>query len=153
MNNREVQRTLRSFLMQGVTIFGFIETDSLSRGLPNRFWYSIVMPSQSLTIRLPKFEETFSVFPDNGLNPHYANSRAESQAWINKYHHAVCGPNMRTFMDKCNFELASALFYPYANEAGLRATMDLVNLPSCFIRSLTPLGYLGRPISFGCTMS
>jgi len=66
---------------------------------------------QSLTIVSQSLKTPFPVFPDNGLNPHYANSRADPS--MDKSYHPVCGRNMRTFMDKCNFELAG-LFYPYA---------------------------------------
>jgi len=82
----------------------------------------------SLILRLPKLEDTFAVFQDHGLNPHYAKIRAESRAWINQYGQAICGPDMRAFMDNCNFELVNAFCYPYADEARLRAAMDLTNL-------------------------
>ena len=81
--------------------------------------------------RLPNLEETFSVFPNNGLNPHYESARTESRGWINQYNKAVCGPKMAAFMDNCDFELSNSHCYPYAGHTGLRATMDLVNyLPS-----------------------
>ena len=81
--------------------------------------------------RLPNLEETFSVFPNNGLNPHYESARKESRAWINQYNKGVCGPKMVAFMDNCKFELSNSHCYPYASHTGLRATMDLVNhLPS-----------------------
>lgn len=86
------------------------------------------MPSSPIIFRLPKLEATFSVFVDNGLNPHYAKIRAESRAWINQYNKTVYGPKMRAFMDNCEVELSNVFCYPYANEAGLRATMDLVNI-------------------------
>ena len=79
------------------------------------------------TFRLPRLDVTFSVFPDNGLNPHYAQCRVQSRAWINKYDKLVCGPKMCAFMENCNFELSTAYVYPYAPPAGLRATMDLVS--------------------------
>ncbi|KIJ44869.1 hypothetical protein M422DRAFT_47084 [Sphaerobolus stellatus SS14] len=84
--------------------------------------------SCSQTFRLPPLHETFSVFPDNGLNPNYNACRAQSRAWISKYNVQVCGPKMRAFMDNCNFELSNAYVYPYAQPAGLRATMDLANI-------------------------
>jgi len=85
------------------------------------------MPSP-LILCLPRLEDTFTVFHDHGLNPHYAKIRAESRAWITQYDQAVCGPNLRAFMAHCNFELSNAFCYPYADEAGLRASMDLANL-------------------------
>ena len=87
------------------------------------------MPSRTrpLTFRLPRLEDTFSEFPDNGLNSHYTRCRAQSRDWINRYSKAICGPKMRAFMDNCNFELSTSYVYPYAPPAGLRATMDLVS--------------------------
>ncbi|SJK99768.1 related to Linoleate 10R-lipoxygenase COP4 [Armillaria ostoyae] len=80
------------------------------------------------TFRLPNFEATFSVLPDNGLNPYHEEARAESRAWIDNYNKTFCGPEMRTFMSSCNFELISSFCYPYAHKACLRATMDLNNV-------------------------
>jgi hypothetical protein len=91
-------------------------------------------PSSAQTFRSPKFEEAFAAVlrvPAHGLNPHYAKVRDESRAWITQCNHGVYGVNMRAFMDNCSFELLAA--YPAANELGLRAQMDLVNPPSCFI--------------------
>lgn len=87
------------------------------------------MPSSTaLTFRLPNLEETFSVFPDHGLNPNYVENRAESRAWIKIYSKSICGPKMLAFMDNCDFELSNSYCYPYATKPGLRATMDLVSL-------------------------
>lgn len=83
-------------------------------------------PLDHATFRLPKLEDTFAVFLDNGLNPNFSKIRPESRAWINQYNDSVCGPKMRAFMDNCNFELSNSYCFPYAGEAGLRATMDLV---------------------------
>ncbi|KAK0218405.1 isoprenoid synthase domain-containing protein [Armillaria nabsnona] len=80
------------------------------------------------TFRLPNFEATFSVLPDNGLNPYHEEIRAESRAWINNYNKTFCGPGMRDFMNSCNFELINSFCYPYADKACLRATMDLINV-------------------------
>ncbi|KAK0449865.1 terpenoid synthase [Armillaria borealis] len=80
------------------------------------------------TFRLPNFEATFSVLPDNGLNPYHEEIRAESRAWVNNYSKNFCGPKMPTFMNDCNFELMNTFCYPYAGKAGLRATMDLHNI-------------------------
>ncbi|THU99637.1 terpenoid synthase [Dendrothele bispora CBS 962.96] len=80
------------------------------------------------TFYLPRLEDTFSVFPENGLNPHYATVRPESRAWIDQYRKFVCGPKMRAFMDNCNFELSNAYCYPHADEPGLRAATDLHNI-------------------------
>ncbi|THU82317.1 terpenoid synthase [Dendrothele bispora CBS 962.96] len=80
------------------------------------------------TFYLPRLEDTFSVFPDNGLNPHYAIVRPESRAWINQYTKILCGPKMCAFMENCNFELSNAYCYPYAEKPGLRASMDLANI-------------------------
>ncbi|KAJ7230295.1 terpenoid synthase [Mycena pura] len=85
-------------------------------------------PLHQTTFRLPRLEDTFSVFPDNGLNPNFSKIRPESRAWINQYTDSVCGPKMRAFMDNCNFELSNSYCFPYAGEAGLRATMDLTNI-------------------------
>ncbi|KAJ6532993.1 isoprenoid synthase domain-containing protein [Mycena capillaripes] len=88
----------------------------------------MLSPLHQITFRLPKLEDTFSVFPDNGLNPNFAKIRVESRQWINQYSDTVCGPKMRAFMDNCNFELSNSYCFPYAGEAGLRATMDLTNI-------------------------
>ncbi|KAJ7741769.1 isoprenoid synthase domain-containing protein [Mycena maculata] len=85
------------------------------------------MPSQ-ITFRLPKLDDTFAVFPDNGVNPDFSRIRVESREWINQYSDIVCGPKMRAFMGNCNFELSNSYCYPYADGAGLRATMDLTNI-------------------------
>ncbi|KDR69261.1 hypothetical protein GALMADRAFT_104215 [Galerina marginata CBS 339.88] len=86
------------------------------------------MNTTTRTFYLPRLEDTFSVFPDNGLNPHYAECRIQSQAWIDKYYKIVCGPKMRAYMDHCKFELITAYTYPYASSDGLRKTMDLANI-------------------------
>ncbi|KAJ7155327.1 terpenoid synthase [Mycena filopes] len=80
------------------------------------------------TFRLPKLHETFAVFPDNGLNPNFSKARSASRNWISQYGDLVCGPKMRAFMENCNFELSNSYCFPYAGEAGLRATMDLTNI-------------------------
>ncbi|KAK0204522.1 isoprenoid synthase domain-containing protein [Desarmillaria ectypa] len=80
------------------------------------------------TFRLPNLAATFSTLPDNGLNPYHEEIRAESRAWINSYNRTVYGPKTRAFMDNCNFELINTFCYPYADKAGLRATMDLHNI-------------------------
>ncbi|KAK7059626.1 terpene cyclase [Favolaschia claudopus] len=80
------------------------------------------------TFRLPKLNDTFSVFPDNGLNSNFSKARAASREWIGQYSDIVCGPKMRAFMNHCNFELSNSYCFPYAAEAGLRATMDLTNI-------------------------
>nr|A0A5Q0QSI8.1 RecName: Full=Sesquiterpene synthase Agr5; AltName: Full=Terpene cyclase Agr5; Flags: Precursor [Cyclocybe aegerita]QGA30881.1 sesquiterpene synthase Agr5 [Cyclocybe aegerita] len=78
--------------------------------------------------RLPNLEETFSVFPDHGLNPNYTSARTDSRAWINQYTKVVCGPKMVAFMNNCEFELSNSHCYPYAGYKGLKATMDLTNI-------------------------
>jgi hypothetical protein len=83
-------------------------------------------PPEQITYRLPKLEDTFSIFPDNGLNVNYSKIYVESREWINQYGDIVCGPKMLAFMNNCNFELINSYCFPYAGEAGLRATMDLV---------------------------
>ncbi|KAK0193511.1 isoprenoid synthase domain-containing protein [Armillaria mellea] len=80
------------------------------------------------TFRLPNFEATFSVLPDHGLNPYHEEIRAESRTWINNYNKTFCGPEMRDFMNSCNFELINSFCYPYADKSCLRATMDLINI-------------------------
>ncbi len=79
------------------------------------------------TFRLPNFEATLSVLPDNGLNPYHEEIRAESRAWISNYNKTFCGPKMIDYMNSCNFELINSFCYPYADKASLRATMDLVS--------------------------
>ncbi|KAJ7717154.1 isoprenoid synthase domain-containing protein [Mycena metata] len=81
-----------------------------------------------ITFRLPNLDNTFAIFPDNGLNPNFSKIRVESREWINQYNGVVCGPKMRALMDNCNFELSTSYCFPYAGEAGLRATMDLANI-------------------------
>ncbi|KAJ7473082.1 isoprenoid synthase domain-containing protein, partial [Mycena galericulata] len=83
---------------------------------------------EHITYRLPKLDETFSVFLDNGLNANYSKIRVQSREWINQYGDIVCGPKMRAFMNNCNFELINSYCFPYAGEAGLRAAMDLTNI-------------------------
>ncbi|KAJ6469879.1 isoprenoid synthase domain-containing protein [Mycena sanguinolenta] len=85
-------------------------------------------PPEQITYRLPKLEDTFSIFPDNGLNANYSKICLESREWINQYGDIVCGPKMLAFMNNCNFELINSYCFPYAGEAGLRATMDLTNI-------------------------
>ena len=91
-------------------------------------------PCSPLTFRLLRFEESFSVFPDHGVNPHYTKIRDESRAWISQYSH-VYGLNMRAFMDNCGVELLAAYTYPSVNELQFRAPMDLVKPPSRSIQS------------------
>lgn len=106
----------------------------------------------SNSFRLPMIEQTYSVFPNNGLNLHFAVCFPEARAWIRKYENVICGPKMRAFLDNCKFELFAAYNFPYANQAGLKATMDHVRLltiihledSSCILSSL---------ISCGSTMS
>ncbi|KAJ7124059.1 terpenoid synthase [Mycena crocata] len=85
-------------------------------------------PLHQSTFRLPKLDDTFAVFPDNGLNPNFSETRVESREWINQFTDTVCGPKMRAFMGTCNFELSNSYCFPYADKAGLRATMDLTNI-------------------------
>ncbi|THU84284.1 terpenoid synthase [Dendrothele bispora CBS 962.96] len=77
---------------------------------------------------LPRLEDSFSIFPDHGQNPHYEAMKIESRTWIDSYINIVCEAKMCNFMRACNFELFSAFCYPTATEAGLRATMDLGNM-------------------------
>ncbi|KAJ7753405.1 isoprenoid synthase domain-containing protein [Mycena maculata] len=85
-------------------------------------------PLDQITFRLPKLDDTFAVFPDNGLNPDFSKIRVESREWINQYNDIVCGPKMRALMGNCNFELVNSYFYPYADGARLRATMYLTSI-------------------------
>lgn len=79
------------------------------------------------TFLMPDLERAFSLaLPNNGLNPHHDQVRPDARAWINQYNASVYGPKMRVFMDNCNLELLNSFTYPYANQDGLRATMDLV---------------------------
>ena len=89
------------------------------------------MTAPPQTFRLPRLDVTFSVFPANELNSHYAECRPHSQAWIDKYFKIVCGPTMAAFLTKCNPELLTAYVYPYARPDGLRTTMDFVR-SSCY---------------------
>ncbi|KAF9066739.1 isoprenoid synthase domain-containing protein [Rhodocollybia butyracea] len=79
--------------------------------------------SSLTTFLMPNLEETVSIFPDNGLNPHYEGVRSESRLWINRFNKSICGSGKN-----CKFELINAFCYPYADKDGLRATMDLANL-------------------------
>ncbi|KAF8521796.1 isoprenoid synthase domain-containing protein [Hysterangium stoloniferum] len=79
------------------------------------------------TFRLPRFDETFSVLPDHGENPHCDAVRPKSRTWINQYTPLVCGPKMCAFMDNCGFELIMSATYPYASATGLEAAMDFAN--------------------------
>ncbi|KDR76786.1 hypothetical protein GALMADRAFT_225678 [Galerina marginata CBS 339.88] len=84
------------------------------------------------TFRLPRLSDTFSVFPDNGLNPHYSECRLQSKEWASKYYKAVCGPNMTAYLGDCNFELLAAYAYPYAKPEGIIKVMDYYNITWIF---------------------
>jgi hypothetical protein len=83
-------------------------------------------PTPSQTFYLPRLNETFSVFPNNGVNPYYSECRAQSKEWANPYYLLAFRPDMRSFLENCDFELMSALVLPYANPDGVRASMDCV---------------------------
>ena len=83
-------------------------------------------PTPSKTFCLPHLNETFSVFPNNGVNPHYSECRAQSKEWANPYYLLAFRPDMRSFMGNCDLELMSALALPYADPNGVRASMDCV---------------------------
>ncbi|KAK0201266.1 hypothetical protein DFS33DRAFT_1447570 [Desarmillaria ectypa] len=68
----------------------------------------------SSTFRIPNLEGTFSVLPDNGINPYHTEVKAESRAWISSYSKTICDPKMLAFID--------------AYTVCPRASMDQVNL-------------------------
>lgn len=84
------------------------------------------MTTSSLTFRLPRLDDTFSVFPHNGINPHFSECCRQSREWVDKYLKTAFGPKMRTFLSNCNLELIAAYTHPNADPNGLRAVMDYV---------------------------
>ncbi|KAF9058518.1 isoprenoid synthase domain-containing protein [Rhodocollybia butyracea] len=80
------------------------------------------------TFLMPNLEEAVSIFPDNGMNPHYNEIQPQAREWINRFSKTVYGPKMQAFMDSCNFEILGTFCYPYADKDGLRAAMDLLNI-------------------------
>ncbi|KDR77735.1 hypothetical protein GALMADRAFT_245845 [Galerina marginata CBS 339.88] len=90
------------------------------------------MSTPPQTYRLPRLNETFSVFPSNGVNPHFSECRAQSREWASPYYTLVFPPDVRVDLENCNFELVSAYALPYANPDGLSASMDCYNLTWMF---------------------
>ncbi|KAF9056848.1 hypothetical protein BDP27DRAFT_1433389 [Rhodocollybia butyracea] len=84
--------------------------------------------SSQPTFLMPDLEEAVSIFPDNGLNPHYNDTLPEGRSWINQFENLICGPKMRAYLDNCDLELIVAFCYPFADKDGLRATMDLATM-------------------------
>nr|BBH51510.1 putative sesquiterpene synthase [Clitopilus sp.] len=64
------------------------------------------------TFRIPDLETIFSVFPDEGTNPHYDDVFPEAREWILR----------------CKVELLTCYIYPSASKSRLRSMMDLYNL-------------------------
>ncbi|KDR79641.1 hypothetical protein GALMADRAFT_63553 [Galerina marginata CBS 339.88] len=86
----------------------------------------------SLTFRLPRLDDTFAVFPDKGVNPHFSECRRQSREWVDKYTEIAFGPKMCAFLRNCNLELVAAYAYPDAKPDGLRAAMDYLNIAWVF---------------------
>ena len=78
------------------------------------------------TFCLPRLDDTFLVFPDNGINPYYSECLPQSKEWASQYYKIVFGPNLRAFLNNCNFELLAAYTHPYAEPDCLKAAMDFV---------------------------
>ncbi|KAF5365843.1 hypothetical protein D9757_012802 [Collybiopsis confluens] len=59
-------------------------------------------------------------------NPHYAECRAESQAWFESF--KAFSPKAQDAWNRCNFSLLAALSFPYQDKERLRASCDLMCL-------------------------
>ncbi|KDR71994.1 hypothetical protein GALMADRAFT_229201 [Galerina marginata CBS 339.88] len=86
------------------------------------------MTTSILTFRLPRLEDTFSVFPHNGINHHFSECRDQSREWIDKFLKIALGPKMCIFLSNCNLELNAAYTHPNSEPDGLRAVMDYLNV-------------------------
>ncbi|RPD59287.1 terpenoid synthase [Lentinus tigrinus ALCF2SS1-7] len=77
-----------------------------------------------MTFRLP---DTLAKWPWlRLLNPHYAEVKAESSAWLESFH--AFGPKAQKAFNKCDFNLLASLAYPLATKEQLRTGCDLMNL-------------------------